>query len=108
MIKKATKEIKIQGKNGEVYSAYRFEDIVREQSKSKEFREKYHAELTRLSIAKQIRFLREEKKYTQKTIAEKTEMTQSVIARIESGSHSISVDTLGRIANALGKEIKLI
>ena len=41
-------------------------------------------------------------------VAQKSGMPQSVIARIESGDRGISVDTLGRIAHTLGKEVQLV
>jgi len=31
-----------------------------------------------------------------------------VIARMESGEHSVSLDTLNKIATALGKEVQLV
>ncbi len=47
------------------------------------------------------------KKLTQKDVAEKADMPQSVIARVESGKHSPSLYTLERIANVLDKEVQL-
>ena len=32
----------------------------------------------------------------------------SVIARLESGTHSVSVDTLSKVAHALGKQVELV
>ena len=47
------------------------------------------------------------KELTQKMLAQRVGMSQSVIARIESGERGISVDTLGRVAHAIGKKIQL-
>lgn len=85
-----------------------FEQILKKQLKSPKFREAYHEELTRLRLAKEVRSLRTRKHLTQEGVAEKAGMSQSVIARIESGERSVSVDTLGRIAYALGKEVRLV
>lgn len=86
----------------------KFETLLKKELKSKQFNEKYNEELTRLSIANTIRELRNKKKITQEEFAEKISMPQSVIARAESGKHTISLNTLGKIAHALGKEIKLV
>ena len=89
------------------HTAHSFNDILKRELKSKTFREEYYKEVARLELAGQIRKLRTAKKLTQKQIAEKANMPQSVIARLESGTHSISVDTLSRVARVLGKQIRL-
>jgi transcriptional regulator with XRE-family HTH domain len=45
---------------------------------------------------------------TQALVAQKAGMPQSVIARIESGNHSMSFDTLVKVAHALGKKVKIV
>ncbi len=85
-----------------------FDDVFGKVSKKADFKRVYSEELARLRLAGQIRELRHGKHLTQKIVAEKTGMPQSVIARVESGEQSISVDTLGRIAYALGKEVHLV
>lgn len=76
--------------------------------KSSEFKDAYNEEIFRLKIATEIKNLRIQKRLTQETFAEKANMPQSVVARIESGKHSISLITLNRVANALGKQIQLV
>jgi len=76
--------------------------------KSKEFQKVYKEEVARLKLAYSIRKSREAKKLTQAAVARKAAMPQSVIARLESGSHSVSVDTLSRVAHALGKQVGLV
>lgn len=49
---------------------------------------------------------REEAGYSQRELAELAHVPQSTIARIEKGENT-SVDTLGKIAFALGKELKI-
>ena len=87
---------------------HNFDDILTKELKSKTFRKGYYAELTRLNLTHEIREARKVKKMTQAAVAKKADMPQSVIARIETGKHSITLDTLSRIARALGKEIKLV
>ena len=84
------------------------EQMLKKASKNKLFDKAYREETQRLRLAKQIRELRTSKRLTQKAVAKRADMPQSVIARIESGDRGISVDTLGRIAHTLGKEVQLV
>ena len=83
-------------------------DILAKDMKSKSFRNAYHEEIVRQQLAEQISKARKTKKMTQKAVAEKADMPQSVVARIESGNHSVSMDTVGRIAHVLGKKVQLV
>ena len=87
---------------------YTFKEVFSKKLKNKEFRRGYEEEKARLKLVEQIINLRQAKKLTQKTLAEKANMPQSAIARIESGSHSCSLGTLYRVANVFGKEIRLV
>lgn len=85
-----------------------FNEVFGKSSKKKEFRRAYDEEIVRLRLARQIRDLRTTNQMTQLVVAQKSGMSQSVVARIESGDRGISVDTLGRIAHTLGKEVQLV
>ncbi|MEK7126322.1 MAG: helix-turn-helix transcriptional regulator [Patescibacteria group bacterium] len=85
-----------------------FNEVFGKIYKKKEFRRAYDEEVVRLRLARQIRDLRSSNQMTQLVVAQKSGMPQSVIARIESGDRGISVDTLGRIAHTLGKEVQLV
>jgi ribosome-binding protein aMBF1 (putative translation factor) len=87
---------------------YRFEDVIKESMKSPEFRREYTQALQRIKLAKQLYDIRKAKRMTQKNVADKASMPQSVIARLESGEHSASIATLGKVASALGKQIALV
>ena len=76
--------------------------------KSKVFQKAYQERLARHKIAYSIRKTRLAKKLTQVAVARKADMPQSVVARLESGAHSVSVDTLSKVAHALGKQIELV
>lgn len=84
------------------------DQVLRKALKSSEFKEAYNEEIFRLKIAAEIKSLRIQKKLTQETFAKKAQMPQSVVARIESGNHSISLGTLSRVAHALGKSVQLV
>jgi ribosome-binding protein aMBF1 (putative translation factor) len=85
-----------------------FNDVFGKVSKKKEFQRAYKEEIVRLKLAKQIRELRTAHQMTQRVVAQRSGMPQSVIARIESGDRGISVDTLGRVAHTLGREVQLV
>lgn len=95
-------------KNKKSIKTKSLEEILNKSLKSPTFKEVYNEELFRLKIASEIKNLRTTKKLTQEKFAEKANMPQSVVARIESGKHSISLDTLNRIAFALGKQVQLV
>jgi DNA-binding XRE family transcriptional regulator len=84
------------------------ESLLKESSKSPSFKDAYNEELFLLTIAHEIKTLRTKKKLTQEMFAEKADMPQSVIARLESGKHGISLATLSRVAHVLGKQIQLV
>lgn len=86
--------------------AYSFDNVFGKDLKSDKFREVYFRELVHLRLARQIREMRTAKKLTQKAVAQKAKMPQSVIARIESGKHSASLDTLERIGHVFNKEVQ--
>jgi len=73
-----------------------------------EFKQGYKEESSRIMLAKEIRTIRSRKKMTQKDVAQKADIPQSVIARLESGNHSVSLYTLNRIAYVLGKRVQLV
>jgi DNA-binding XRE family transcriptional regulator len=105
-MKKSLKNKKVININGLKF--YSFDDILKEDLKSESFRDAYNEELIRLNLVGEIKKLRLGKKLTQKNLAQKAQMPQSVIARIESGEHSFSLGTLSRIAKVFHKEVKLV
>jgi DNA-binding XRE family transcriptional regulator len=102
------KTIKIKTKDGEILKFYSADEIFKKDMKSETFRKAYNEELARLNLVGEIKKLRLAKKYTQKDLAQKAQMPQSVIARIESGEHSFSLGTLSRIAKVFKKEVQLV
>jgi len=100
------KKIKPFKKIGDI-ELYSFDDMLKERLKSSKFRKAYEQELARLHLVRQVREARVEKNLTQKQVAKAAGMPQSVVARLESGSHPFSLSTLYRIANVFGKKIVL-
>lgn len=59
----------------------------------------------RKKLAHKIRDMRIKLGYTQKDIAKKLGVIQQYISKIENGRENLSIDTLRRIADVLGKKI---
>lgn len=74
-----------------------------------ELRRLYEEENQRLErqIARAIVQLRQEKGWTQAQLAEKLGTTQSVVARLESGTHRPSLATLQKAARVLGARLEV-
>src|SRR3989338_115542 len=75
---------------------------------TKEFQRGYQEESARIALAYTVRQTRMKKRLTQAVVAKKASMPQSAIARLESGDHGVSLDTLSRVAHALGKKVALV
>jgi len=59
------------------------------------------------TIAKNIRLLRKEKEFSQDRLSKEAEVAYNTIVKIESGeNHNPTIDTLERIAKALGVSIE--
>jgi DNA-binding XRE family transcriptional regulator len=61
----------------------------------------------RLRLARLLRDLRTNKCFSQSDLAKKMKVKREYISRIESGSQNITLDTLYRIGDAVGKELEL-
>ncbi len=94
------------GKN-EILKLYTPKEVFKKASKSRVFQDAYNEEIVRLRLSSKIKKIRLEKHLTQKDVAGKAQMPQSVIARIESGTHGFSLGTLNRIAKVFNKEVEL-
>ena len=99
------KKIKIIEKDLKFRSS---EEFSAQAMKPNGFHEAYDQEEVSRALARQIRETRTAKKLTQQAVAKKAAMPQSVIARLESGDHSVSVETLRRVAHALGKRVEIV
>lgn len=84
-------------------------DVIREESKDKEFAKHFQREMLINEIAKMILQLRQEAKLTQQELAERAGTTQPVIARLESGidKRIPSLSLLARVAGAANAKLKI-
>lgn len=90
-----------------IKKAIDFQDMLERELKNPEFKKYYDEYGRQLEIAYQILKLRKKKKISQAQLAKKVGTKQSNIARIEAGQQNLSIDTLGKIAEALNCELKV-
>jgi transcriptional regulator with XRE-family HTH domain len=76
--------------------------------KDPEFKKDYDYYGKQLEIAYQILQLRKKKRMSQAKLAKKMGTKQSNIARMEAGNQNFSVDTLQKLAGALGADLKIV
>lgn len=81
-----------------------FKDYLNDQLQEPGFREAFNNETAKLESSIAIRNLRKNAGLSQCELATVSKVPQSTIARIESGANT-NVDTLVKIANALGKKL---
>ena len=84
-----------------------FGAIIKEEMKDPEFKKMVEMETKKLDTAIAINELRRRKKISQAQLAAKVGMKQSAIGRIESGEQNLTLETLFKIAHALGKELEV-
>jgi len=94
--------------NQEITKAVDFQIYLRKQLKNSEFKKHYDEYGKQLEIAYQILELRKKKNISQAQLAKKIGTKQSNIARMEAGQQNFSVDILGKIAEALGCNVKIM
>ena len=81
--------------------------IQKREKKNPNFRKGVNEEYENLKIGLFIRKLRLEKGLTQKELAKKLHTTKSAISRLENHADSIRLATLEKVAQALGKEVRI-
>lgn len=64
--------------------------------------------ILRENTAREMKYIRKEQKITQNELAEKIGTKKSNISRFESGKYNPTLDFMAKMADGLGKEIKII
>ena len=95
-----------KAKNSKVFID--FQDVLKKELKNPEFKKYYDEYGRQLEIAYKILQLRKKKKLSQAQLAQKIGTKQSNIARMEAGQQNFSVDTLDKIAGALGCNLSIV
>ena len=81
---------------------------LQEELRSKKFKKAYEVEVAKVALAQKIAELREEKHLNQVELAKKLGVSQQFISQIETGQESnLTLDTLLRLATALGRGIRI-
>ena len=88
-------------------SFFDFDKHLKEQLKNPVFKKHYDHYGKQLEIAYQILQLRKKKKISQAQLAKRIGTKQSNIARIEAGQQNFSIETLEKIADALGSRLEV-
>lgn len=86
----------------------KFSDLKQEMLKDPEVKAAYDALEPEYKLADSMIKARLAKKLTQVELAKKAGVSQTVIARLESGTNNATIATISRVASALGKEVKLV
>lgn len=81
-----------------------FKDYLNQQLQGPQFKQEFENETTKMESAVALTHVRKEAGLTQRELATVSKVPQSTIARIETGANT-SIDTLTKIANALGKKL---
>ena len=80
---------------------------VRRLGEDPELARAYEQENLKREIARQVLLLRQARGWTQAQLAQALNTKQSVVARLESGSHRPSLSTLDKICQVLGARLEV-
>lgn len=85
-----------------------FQEYKKKALKDPELKAAYDALEPEYKIAESLIKARIAKKWTQEELAAHAGVTQNTITRLESGTTNPTVETISRVASALGKELRLV
>lgn len=80
----------------------------KELMKNPRFKVAYDALEPEFKLAESLIQARIDRKLTQQQLAEKAGVSRTAIARLESGTTNPTLGTVSRVADILGKELKLV
>ena len=86
----------------------KFADVKESALKNRDVKAAYDALELEYTIANSMIKARLAKKLTQEQLATKAGVTQNTIARLESGTNNPTINTVNKVARALGKELRLV
>ena len=85
-----------------------FDDRLKKELKSPEFKKAFDQEEIFASLAIQIAKIRQKQGLSQKELAKRLKTTQQTVSRLENiNNTSLSLNTLLKLANVLHKQIKI-
>ena len=80
---------------------------LRGEMKDSEFRRLYEEADIELRVALEITKAREARKMSQQELADALKTKQQTVSRIERGAQNVTIETLDRIARALGRGLQV-
>lgn len=86
----------------------KFSDIKKQALKDPAVKAAYDALEPEYKMAESMIKARLANKLTQEELAAKAGVTQTTIARLESGTNNPTIATISRVASVLGKELRLV
>ncbi len=86
---------------------YKFNEYLDEQMKDKEFEKEYEALEPEFQIIQAFIDARKKTGLTQKELSDITGIAQGDISKLENGNANPSIQTLKRLADGLGKKLKI-
>jgi len=87
-----------------------FKSAITEKFKDKDFEKQYHRTATFFRLADELLLLRKKRDLSQKELAETAGTTQAVVSRLENASVKASLESVVKLAEALGAivDVRLI
>jgi DNA-binding XRE family transcriptional regulator len=85
-----------------------WKEYKKEALKDPSFKKAYNALEPEFKLAGSLIQARIDNKLTQQQLAEKAGVSQTVVARLESGETNPTIGTINRVASILGKELRLV
>ena len=83
------------------------DDWLKEELGDKEFRLLWNAREAAYRVARELLRLRKKQGLSQSEVARRAGLKQPAIARLESGAVKPTLDTIQRVARALGREVEV-
>ena len=84
-----------------------FNELLAEQMKDDEFRREYEALEPEFTIMQAMIDARNSSGLTQKQLSDRSVIAQGDISKLENGNANPSIRTLQRLANAMGKKLRI-
>ena len=84
-----------------------FKELLAEQMKDEEFRKEYEALEPEFTIMQAMSDARNAEGMTQKELSERSGIAQGDISKMENGNANPSIKTLQRLAEAMGKSLRI-
>ncbi len=84
-----------------------YESVKKKWEKDPKFLKEYELLKPEFDLAETLIRARLQSHLSQKEVAERMKTSQSTIARLESGQHNISLNTIRRYVQAIGRSIRI-